>query len=67
MTNKFYIKSRAKTFYKGDPAGEMIEWFINQIETHDWQPEGTDCGMLSPPDPRCDLKKKYVITVKEVR
>jgi len=54
MTNKFYIKSRA---------------FINQIETHDWQPEGTDWsgGEPGPHDPRCDLKKKYVITVKEVR
>ena len=67
MTNKFYIKSKAKTFYKGDDYGDIIEWFMSQIETHDYQPEGTDCGLLSPPDPVCELAKKYVITVKEVR
>lgn len=69
MTNKFYIKSKAKTFYKGDEFSEALSWFVKHIETHDWQPEGTNWigGEPVPPDPRCDLAKKYVITIKEVR
>jgi hypothetical protein len=57
--------SKSKTFQKGDDAGELIEWFINQIETHDWQPEGTDWGggQPGPIDPRSDLKHKYTITI----
>ncbi len=69
MTNKFYIKSKAKTFYKGDDYAELIDWFTNQIETHDYQPEGTNWsgGEPGPHDPVCELAKKYVITIKEVR
>lgn len=39
---RYYIKSKAKTFYKGEDYGEMIEWFMKQIETVDFQPEGTN-------------------------
>lgn len=60
--------SKSKTFQKGDDAGELIEWFHNQIETHDWQPEGTHWGggEPGPHDPVCELKHKYIITVTKV-
>jgi len=60
--------SKSKTFLKGDDFGEAIEWFTNQIETHDWQPKGTNWGggEPGPHDPRCDLKNKYIITVTKI-
>jgi hypothetical protein len=61
-------KSVSKTFQKGDDYGELYEWFIKQIETHEWQPEGTDWsgGEPGPIDPHCDLAHKYIITVTRI-
>lgn len=64
---RYYIKSKSKTFYKGDPFHETIDWIVKSLDTDEWQPEGTDCGLLSPPDLRCDLAKKYVITIKKLK
>lgn len=63
--NKNRGNSITKSFKQGEDAGELIEWFINQIETHDWQPEGTDWsgGQPGPIDPRSDLKHGYRITI----
>lgn len=60
--------SKSKTFQQGDDYGELIEWFMKQIETHDYQPEGTNwCGgEPSPHDPVCELKAKYRITVTKI-
>lgn len=60
--------SKSKTFQKGDDYGELIEWFMKQVETHDWQPEGTDWsgGMPGPNDPVCELANKYIITVTKI-
>jgi hypothetical protein len=62
------MKSKSKTFHKGEDLSGMMDWFVNQIETHDWQPEGTEWsgGEPGPFDPRCDLKHKYIITVTKV-
>lgn len=60
--------SKSKTFQKGDQFHEVIEWFSNQLETTDWQPEGTNWsgGEPGPNDPRCDLDHKYIITITKV-
>lgn len=60
--------SKSKTFQEGDEFGELYDWFLNQIETVEWQPEGTDWsgGEPGPIDPRCDLKHKYTITVTKI-
>lgn len=56
---------KSKTFQKGDEAWPLIDWVTRQIETNEYQPEGTDWGggMPSPHDPVCELKHKYVITI----
>jgi hypothetical protein len=60
--------SKSKTFQKGDDYGELIEWFMKQIETHDYQPEGTEWsgGEPTPFDPVCELTAKYTITVTKI-
>lgn len=60
--------SKTKTFQKGDEYGELIEWFMKQIETHDYQPEGTEWsgGEPVPYDPVCELVSKYTITITKV-
>jgi hypothetical protein len=57
--------SSSKTFQKGDDYGELIEWFMKQIETNDYQPEGTEWsgGEPAPYDPVCELKHKYRIVI----
>lgn len=69
MKDSRYIKSKTKTFQKDQDYGEVIEWFMSNIETYDYEPEGTDwsCGMPGPHDPECNLSKKYVITIKELK
>lgn len=61
--------SKSKTFQKGDDYGEVIEWFMKQIETHEWQPEGTSSygDGLAPFDPVCELTSKYTITVTKFK
>lgn len=58
-------KYKSKTFQKGDDYGEVIEWFMKQLETHDYTPEGTSSyvGGLAPYDPVCELKFRYSITI----
>jgi hypothetical protein len=60
--------SKSKTFQKDEDYGQLIEWVMANIETHDWQPEGTDWsgGEPGPHDPHCDLMHKYVITIKRI-
>lgn len=60
--------SKSKTFQKGDDYGELIEWFMKQIETHDYTPEGTSSygDGLAPFDPVCELIAKYTITIIKV-
>ena len=60
-------KTATKTFQQGDDYGELIEWFMKQIETNDYQPEGTEWsgGEPAPFDPVCELKHKYTITVRQ--
>ena len=44
---------------------EVMDWVGDNIEVHEWQPEGT-CwigGEPTPHDVRCDLKHRYVITI----
>jgi hypothetical protein len=62
-------ESKSKTFQKGDDYGELIEWVMKQIETHDYTPEGTSSygDGLAPFDPVCELKEKYTIIVKKVK
>ena len=62
------MKTKSKTFAKGDEFHDMHEWFVQQIETDDWQPEGTDWsgGEPGPLDPRCDLKFKYRIIIQKI-
>ncbi len=57
--------SKSKTFQKGDDLSDAFDWFISQLETTDWQPEGTNWigGEPCPHDPRCDLTHKYTITI----
>lgn len=66
--------SKSKTFQKGDDYGELIEWFMKQIEVHEYQPEGTASysdGLapasysdgLAPYNPVCELSHKYTITI----
>jgi hypothetical protein len=61
-------QSKTKTFQKGDNYGELIEWIMAQIKTHDYQPEGTDWsgGEPSPHDPVCELMFKYKITINQL-
>lgn len=60
--------SKSKTFQQGDDFSEVVEWFMKQFETTDWQPEGTNWGGGEPGpfDPRCDLNHKYVVTITKV-
>jgi hypothetical protein len=61
--------SKSKTFPKEDTQlHEVIDWVVEQIETDDWQPAGTNWGggEPGPMDPRCDLKHKYIIQVIKV-
>jgi hypothetical protein len=57
--------SKTKTFQKGDDYGELIEWFIKQIEVHEYQPDGTSSygDNLAPFDPVCELVAKYTVTI----
>lgn len=56
--------SKTKTFQKGDELSEALDFLIENIETHDYQPEGTHWsgGEPCPMDPRCDFAHKYIIT-----
>jgi hypothetical protein len=60
--------SKSKTFAKGEDYGPFIEWVMAQVETHDYQPEGTESygDGLCPYDPVCELKYKYVVTVTKI-
>lgn len=62
------MTSKSKTFQKGDDYGDLVEWFMNQIEVNEYQPEGTEWsgGEPGPFDPVCELNQKYVITVKKI-
>ena len=61
-------KSKSKTFQKGDDYGELIDWFVRQIETHEYQPKciASYADGLGPYDPVCEIVSKYVITVRRV-
>lgn len=64
-------KSVTKTFQKGDDFIDVVNFFTGHdmfIETHDYQPEGTcwSQGEPGPYDPRCELKYKYVITIRRI-
>lgn len=59
---------KSKTFFKAEDYGDLIEWVMHQIETHEYQPGGTEWsgGEPAPYDPVCELKHKYVITITKV-
>jgi hypothetical protein len=61
-------ESKSKTFQKGDDYGDAVEWFLHQIETTDYQPEGTEWsgGEPGPHDPVCELTHKYIVTVTKI-
>lgn len=61
-------ESKSKTFQKDSDFSEVAEWALNQFETTDFQPEGTNMsgGEPSPYDPECTLNHKYIVTVTKV-
>lgn len=62
------MKTKSKTFQKGDDVPDMLDFIMNNIETHDYQPEGISSynDGLTPYDPVSELKHKYVITIKQI-
>lgn len=66
----FYIKSKCKTFQKGQEWTDILNFITEYpFETHDYTPEGTNWigGEPCPHDPCQELTKKYVIIIKQVR
>lgn len=62
-------KSKSKTFAKGDAdIHEMIEFVVQNIETYDDTPQGTNWsqGEPGPHDPVERLSHKYIITVTRI-
>lgn len=63
------MKTKSKTFQKGDDViPDILEFVMQNIETHDYQPEGISSynDGLTPHDPVSELKHKYVIVIKQV-
>lgn len=60
---------RSKTFQKGDELSDVLDWIVNNIDTHDYVPEGTSWidGEPVPNDPRCELGYKYMIILQKFK
>lgn len=59
---RYYIKSKAKTFYKDSDYVSLMEWVGGQIKK-----ESFLLNHKGEFEPSCNIKQKYVITVKEIR
>lgn len=60
--------SKTKTFQKEDQLHELMDWVVNNVQTDDWQPQGTNWGggEPGPMDPRIDLDAKYIVTITRI-
>jgi hypothetical protein len=58
-------KSKSKTFPPETDFGEIIQWVSDNIETHDYQPEGVSSynDGLTPHDPVCEIPNKLTVTL----
>lgn len=60
--------TKSRTFRKGVDYGELVDFVLNNdfVEINDYQPEGSDSGLLYPTDTVQELKHKYIVTIRKI-